>query len=81
MTDLYYDVLSVISQKGTCALEHKVSEEWIIGGSKTPGGLCLSVFNTMLPNIWLLMFGGVLPWENDPDTATVACPYAASGSL
>ena len=36
-----YDVVArVISQKGTCAYEHKVGDEWVIG-SKTPDGINL----------------------------------------
>lgn len=71
-----YDVLvRVISQKGTCVQEHKVGEEWVIG-RKTPGGICLSAFNSLFPNARTLMFGGSFPWATDPDVATVACPDA-----
>jgi len=71
-----YDVVArVISQKGTCAAEHKVGDEWVIG-SKTPAGICLSAFDVMHPCIRVLMFGGSFPWETDPDIATVACPDA-----
>ena len=71
-----YDVaVRVISQKGTCAAEHKVGDEWVIG-SKTPEGICLSAFNAMFPNVRVLRFGGSFPWSTDPDVATVACPDA-----
>lgn len=70
-------VVKVISQKGTCANEHKVGDEWAITG-KTPQGICLSAFNAVLPGIRVLMFGGAFPWSSDPDVATAACPDAAN---
>ncbi|MFC2005916.1 TIGR04076 family protein [Chloroflexota bacterium] len=71
-----YDVVAkVISQKGTCAAEHKVGDQWVIG-SKTPEGMCLSAFNAMFPSLRVLRFGGSFPWSSDPDVATAACPDA-----
>ena len=71
-----YDVLvKVISQKGTCAAEHKVGDEWVIG-SKSPEGLCLSALHSMFMQARVLRFGGTFPWSEDPDTATMACPDA-----
>ncbi|MFC2036023.1 TIGR04076 family protein [Chloroflexota bacterium] len=71
-----YDVeVKVISQKGTCAAEHKVGDQWVIG-NKTPEGICLSAFNTLYPNLRVLKFGGSFPWSTDPDIATAACPDA-----
>jgi len=72
MTESYDVAIKVVSQKGTCRLEHKVGEEWIIS-QKTPEGICLSAFNALFPNVRVLMFGGTLPWETDPDVTTVAC--------
>ena len=71
-----YDVLArVISQKGACAMGHSVGDEWVIG-HKTPEGICQSAFNALMPPLWVLAFGGALPWSDDPDTAQVACPDA-----
>ncbi len=71
-----YDVLvKVISQKGLCGCDHKVGDEWVIS-DKTPVGICLSAFDSLLSNIRVLKFGGSFPWENNPDTATIACPDA-----
>ena len=77
MADSYDVKVKVISQKGTCGAKHKVGDEWVIT-SKTPGGICLSAFNALYPNIRLMMFGGTLPWGNDKDVTTVACPDAAN---
>ena len=73
MTEVYEVSAKVISQKGTCAAEHKVSDEWVIG-QKTPEGICLSAFGAMYPNIRTLRFGGSFPWATDPDTCITVCP-------
>ena len=65
--------IKVVSQKGTCEVGHKVGDEWVIDG-KTPEGLCLFAFGSLLPTLTPLMFGGSFPWEKDPDMTTVACP-------
>ena len=68
------DVIArVISQKGTCAVGHKVGEEFVIG-EKTPPELCSWAFCTLFPFADVLQFGGSFPWEKDPSKITVACP-------
>jgi uncharacterized repeat protein (TIGR04076 family) len=67
----------VVSQKGTCAHEHKVGDQWVVEG-KTPEGVCLSAFNALYPSLRVLRFGGSFPWEADPDVTTLACPDAAN---
>ena len=75
MAESYDVAIRVISQKGTCAAEHKVGDEWIIKG-KTPEGICLSAFNSLFQSAQILRFGGVFPWESSPDVITIACPDA-----
>ncbi len=75
MSERYEVAVKVISQKGTCANEHKVGDEWVIG-AKTSAGICLSAFNALYPDLRVLMFGGALPWESDPDACRKACPDA-----
>ena len=77
MAERYEVAIKIISQKGTCAQEHKVGEEWVIKG-KTPAGICLSAFHTVHPLARVLMFNGTFPWEPDPDVTTVACPDATN---
>ena len=77
MAEMYDVVATVISQKGTCGAGHAVGQEFVISG-KTPEGICLSAFNSLFPDVRVLMFGGSLPWSDDPDTATAACPDAAN---
>jgi len=77
MADSYDVKVRVISQKGTCGAGHKVGDEWLITG-KTPEGICLSAFNSMFPNVRVMMFGGTFPWGSDKDTSTLACPDAVN---
>ena len=70
MSDL---IAKVISQKGTCAAQHKVGDEFVIG-QETPAKLCSWAFYSLFPFAEVLQFGGSFPWEKDPNKATVACP-------
>ena len=75
MSPMHDVVVRVVSQKGTCGTQHKVGDEWVVGG-KTPEGICLSAFNALLPDLRVLIFGGSFPWASDPDITTAACPDA-----
>ena len=77
MAERYKVSIRVVSQKGTCAQEHKVGDQWIIDG-KTPEGICLSAYDGLSSRLQVLMFGGAFPWSADPDVARVACPDAAN---
>jgi len=76
MSEVYDVAIKVISQKGNCDAGHKVGDEWLIKGKeyKTPPGLCLFAFSSLLPLTKVLMYGGAFPWESDPDVTTSACP-------
>ena len=72
--DEFYEVsATVISQKGTCSLGHKVGDKFLIA-DKTPPGMCAWAFYTLFPFISALQSGGSFFWEEDRDKATVACP-------
>lgn len=75
MAESYKVRIRVKSRKGICADGHEVGDQWITEG-KTPEGTCLSAFSAMLPSLNVLMYGGSLYWEDDPDIATIACPDA-----
>jgi uncharacterized repeat protein (TIGR04076 family) len=69
--------IKVISQTGSCLEGHKVGDEWIMKGNRTPGGICYSAFISMCADIRVLRYGGSFPWrESDPDMGRVACPDA-----
>jgi uncharacterized repeat protein (TIGR04076 family) len=80
----YKVAVKVVSRKGDCAY-HKVGDEWIIGHTKpeggigitTPEGICLFAFQSLLPAIWTLVYGGSFLWDTDPDVIpNEACPDA-----
>jgi uncharacterized repeat protein (TIGR04076 family) len=75
MAETYKVVANVVSQEGSCAAGHKVGDEWLLE-SHSPAGMCGSAFNAIFPSIRVLRFGGIFPWSDDPDSATVACPDA-----
>ena len=68
-------VAKVISQKGSCDAGHKVGDEWVLG-PKTPEGICMGAYHAMYSQLALLLIGASLPWREDPDVSTVACPDA-----
>jgi uncharacterized repeat protein (TIGR04076 family) len=73
-------VLKIISVTGHCTAGHKVGDEFdltqdfVLGYSGNGKALCPSAFYAAFPNLRTLQFGGVLPWEQDKDTAHAACP-------
>ena len=73
MAKQYKVVARIVSQKGTCSLGHKVGDEFVIG-DYTPAGMCSWVFYTIFPFAATLQFGGVFPWDGDPDKVVVPCP-------
>lgn len=73
MAEQYKVIVRVVSQKGTCSMEHRVGDEWVIEGEHTPAGMCMYAFYSLFPFAQVLAFGGALPWETDPDIATIAC--------
>ena len=73
-------ILKITSVQGTCAAGHKagdvfdLSNDIALGYSDGSKVLCPSAFYAAFPNWRVLRFGGELPWEEDKDTAHVACP-------
>ena len=64
--------IRVVSQTGHCGAGHKVGDEWLTT-TKTPEGICISAFHSMINEIRVLRYGGTFPWEVDKDVTTVAC--------
>ena len=75
MAERYQIRVGVVSQKGRCAQEHKVGDQWVID-RKTPEGMCPSAWNALFSSVRVLMFGGTFPWQEDPDVTRLACPDA-----
>jgi len=70
-------IAKVISQKGTCAAQHKAGDEFVIG-QQTPPNFCSWAFYSLFPFAQVLQFGGSFPWEQDRNKTTVACPDPAN---
>lgn len=69
-----YDVrITLVSQLKNCPAGHKVGDEFMVG-QKTPGGICMGAFNTLLPYIITLRFGGSFPWVKKKGEGTFCCP-------
>ncbi|HSR14062.1 MAG TPA: TIGR04076 family protein [Thermodesulfobacteriota bacterium] len=77
-------ILRIASVKGTCAAHHRVGQEFDLSKPFTVGineegtALCPSAFYAAFPSYRTLRFGGELPWEEDKDTAHIACPDPAN---
>jgi len=70
--------VKVKSQKGSCAIGHKVGDIASVTESGIDGKICLHALYSMLPAAFAMMFEAQFPWLTDPDTKTHACPDAAN---
>ncbi len=66
----------VISQKGTCALGHRVGDVVKFTQTGVEGMICIHALYTMIPGVFAMMFEAQFPWLEDPDKKTHACPDA-----
>ncbi len=74
MSEAYDIVARVISQKGTCASEHKVGDEVLFTRDSVQGRICLSALYSMLPKVYAMRYGAHFAWLEDQSVATHACP-------
>jgi len=69
-----YDIkITLISQLKSCPAGHRVGDEFVVG-AKTPVGICMGAFASLIPYITTLRFGGSFPWEPNEDEGTFCCP-------
>jgi len=66
----------VISQKGSCALGHKVGDVVEFTEFGVKGKICIHALYSMMPAVFAMLFDAQFPWLKDPDTKTHACPDA-----
>ena len=52
----------------------KLNDEFDLSNPDERKNLCKWAHHSMFPQAAVLEFGGILPWEPDPDKALVACP-------
>jgi uncharacterized repeat protein (TIGR04076 family) len=65
--------ITLIAQKKACPNGHKIGDQFMVG-RRTPEGMCLAAFGSLLPFITTLRFGGEFPWSDDPDAGEFCCP-------
>jgi uncharacterized repeat protein (TIGR04076 family) len=66
----------VISQKGTCGLDHKPGDVARFTESGVEGKLCIHALYSMMPGVFAMMYDAQFPWLKDPEKKTHACPDA-----
>ena len=66
----------VISQKGRCALGHKVGDRALFTEEGVEGRICIHALYSMMPAVFAMLFESKFPWLEDPDVKTHACPDA-----
>ena len=72
MTERYVVLVRVESIRGKCMRGHFVGEEWKIT-HKTPEGICMGAFGSLLPAIRTLQFGGTFPWQKGQNFTKIGC--------
>jgi uncharacterized repeat protein (TIGR04076 family) len=70
MAERYEVIVRVVSQKGKCAFDYKVGDEWVFRKQTPSKSMCLFALQAVLPAIFVMMFGGSFNWERDPDVIT-----------
>jgi uncharacterized repeat protein (TIGR04076 family) len=68
-TKRYKIQVTVVKATNGCSLGFKEGDTWLIT-NKTPGGMCLSAYATIYPNIRTLRYGG----GGDRSISRVSCP-------
>ena len=68
--------ITVKSQKGKCAFEHKVGDKIVFDGKSVKGDICYSALMVLLPKVYAMRYGSEFPWAEDKDVIFNACPDA-----
>jgi uncharacterized repeat protein (TIGR04076 family) len=66
--------VTVVSQKGRCAVGHKVGDKIVFDGKSVKGNICYSALTVLLPKVYAMRFGAQFPWAKDKDAICNACP-------
>lgn len=68
----------VKSQKGSCALGHKIGDIVKFTEMGIDGKICIHALYSMLPAVFAMMYDAHFPWLRNSDSKTHACPDAAN---
>lgn len=66
--------VTVVSQKGKCAVGHKVGDRIVFDGKSVEGNVCYSALMVLLPKVYAMRYGAQFPWAEDKDVICNACP-------
>jgi len=66
--------IKVVSQKGTCHLNHKIGDEILVTENDIQGNICIHALYSMLPKIFAIMYGASFPWVKKGENPKHACP-------
>lgn len=72
-TKEYEVVIKLVSNQNPCHSGHKIGDEWVFN-YMTPPGMCSLAYNAIYPAAMVLQFGGMFPWQDDPDVVQLSCP-------
>jgi uncharacterized repeat protein (TIGR04076 family) len=70
-------VLDVL-ESGEPPCGYRAGDSWTVTDFNAPAGMCTWALSAIAPFLATLRFGGVLPWESDPDRTVVCCPDPAN---
>ena len=65
---------TVVEVKGFCAKSHRIGQEYIIKNQRTPEGICISAFNSLLLQCFGFIYGAKFPWDREKNCTYVGCP-------
>ena len=74
MEDFYEIVATVKQAKGHCAAGHKVGDKVVFKHKSMDGNICFGALSSMIPKVYAMRYGANLPWLENKDVATHACP-------
>jgi len=66
--------IKVISQKGTCAIGHKIGDEITVTENGIEGKICIHALYSIMPKVFAMLYDAEFPWLEDSSIATHACP-------
>jgi uncharacterized repeat protein (TIGR04076 family) len=67
-------IARVVSQKGYCAIGHKVGDIIEFDHYGVQGDICINALFTMLPVVYAMMHNAYFPWSTDHCKEFHACP-------
>ncbi len=72
-----YKVVATVKEiqgGGHCPLGYREGHSWTFYGPAVPKDFCSWALQAVFPFISVLRFGGVLPWEENQNSALACCP-------